>query len=223
MTNTAASNAYEVMLLKQIDDTEHELQKPDLNTNYRHTLQWILSRNQGELSNHLAQVQQNLEFIKSARANPRTAWTNMPDPIEQALASDVSIYERELANPTLAANTRKTDEAMLEDYKQKLADHITNAQLWANLHMDQQDNNSEQIIRSQNQLADYLAKKLGQMQGKTYPQGMSLDAVIAEYQKQVGGSHWFDNRTIIRTIMFSIFILPPIIMLFIAIIKRFSK
>jgi hypothetical protein len=220
---TNAHDAYEGWLLGAVDDTERKLQQTNLNAGYRQSLEWILKLNQGKLSNHQAQIQRESDFVKAVKSNPRTAWTNMPDPIEEALASDVTKYEGELANTSLAPNTRKTYEAMLDNYNQKLADHETNAQLWANLRLALDSHKQEQLVQAQRQLADYLATRLGKVQGKTYPAGMSLDAILAEYQKQANGSHWSNRQTIIRFFLLAVFLVPPVVMIFVALKKRFSK
>ena len=205
-SNGAPRDPYETWLLKTIDDTKRELQQTNLPATYRRTLEWLLREHQGNLSDHQAQVQKKAEFIKSVRANPRTAWTNRSDPIEQAFASDVAKYERMLADPALAPNLRETYEAMLEGYKQDLADHKTNAQLWADLRMARQLKDHERIDLSEKQLADYLAIKLGKIQGKKYSPGMSLDAVLEQYRIQAGGG--IDRRQVIRAILVFVMIAP---------------
>jgi hypothetical protein len=72
-------------------------------------------------------------------------------------------------------------------------------------------------------LANYLAANLGQIQGKTYPSGMSLDAIMSEYRKQENGSHWFDSRAVIRALVIILFLLPPLVMGFVAFKKRLTK
>src|SRR5208283_2768622 len=99
MSNAVPPDIYEVWALKAIEDTKLELQAPNLDTNYQHSLKWLLRQLQGQLADHRTQVQQNNAFLQSVQANPRTAWTNMMDPITEALTMDVAHYERELASP----------------------------------------------------------------------------------------------------------------------------
>jgi hypothetical protein len=185
-SNAVPPDVYEVWCLKAIEDTKLKLQAPNLDANSQHSFNWLLRQLQGQLADHRALVQQNNAFVKSVQANPRTALTNIPDPIAYAFSRDVAHYERELAAPDLTTNERETDAAMLANFKFTLADNQTNAQLWADLHMAEQNKDAGKMVQSKQRLADYLAIKLGELQGKTYPAGMSYDAVMNEYQKQVG-------------------------------------
>jgi hypothetical protein len=206
-TNGIPPDVYEATMLQAIASVRSQLETAGLNTNTQHYLEWKLGQDQWLLSNHQAQVQSRLLFVQSAHADPRMAWTNRIDPVEKLFSSDVAHYERELADPALAANSRKTDEAMLEFYRQKLADRRTNMQLWADLRMGRQNKNAEQITQSERRLANYLAIKLGKMQGKTYPAGISLDAILEQYRIQAGGGK-FDRRKIIVGVLVLVTLLP---------------
>lgn len=213
-------DAMEIGVLNRIKEIKSNLLQSKTDPNSRGMLEHLLKELRGELADHRALVQSNQAFAEAIRSNPRTAWTNMPDPIEQFLSLDVKRNERMLADSALDPNTRKMFERMLEDSRQKLADHKTNAQLWVNLNLARQSKFVEQTARAEKELADYLAANLGKIQGKKYPQGMSLDAIMKEYRKQENGSHWFDGRTAIRMIIFTFVLLLPLVMIFMAIKKR---
>jgi hypothetical protein len=210
-------------LSKMIDSTKKELERPDLDTNMRQRLEWKLKQLAGQLADHQMLIQSNTDFAKAMRSNPRSALTNMADPILQTWSSIVERNERELADPALDPYKRQALETIVANAKQQLADHQTNAQLWANLVQDEISRNTQQAERDKAKLADYLAARLGKVQGKAYTQGMSLEAVMAEYQKQANGSHWFNRQSTIRVILLVIFLAPPLAMIFIALKRRFSK
>jgi len=202
VSNAANQDSYEAWLLQTIEDQKRTLQNTNLNEGIRKNAEWMLMEQQASLANHEASVKQRLEFTKSVQADPKTAWTNILDPPTAALASDVARCQGHLADPALAANERAMYQFELKDYQQKLSDHITNAQLWANVHLAHEHQSPEQIAQAEKQLANYLAVKLGQLQGKTYPQGMSLDAVMEQYRRQFG-----DYETSRRKIMLGVLIL----------------
>lgn len=220
---SAPRDAMEAWLLQMIESTKRDLGKLNLDVNTRQRLEWKMKRLQGQMADYQTQVQSNITIAAAMRSNPKTAFTNMLDPIAQSWSLTVKQYERELADPTLNPYRRQALETIVANAKQQLADHQTNAQLWANLVQAQLSRDSEKVASSQTKLAGYLETKLEKVQGKKYPPEMSLDAVMEEYRKQGNGSHWFDNRTVIRTIIFIVFLLPPLVMIFMAIKKRVSK
>ena len=220
---TNSKSSYEEVLSSSIEETKLALQQTNLNPIYRQSLERLLRVNESKLSDYSVHVKKQHDFLNSVKANPQTAWTNLPDPVQAALESDVKQYQGELANPSLTPEMRRTYEAMLSTFQEKLADHQTNAQLWANLRLATQNQNQEKMILAKKQLANYLAVQLGKIQGKTYPSNMSLEAVMEEYKKQVGYSHWYENQSIIRGILFVCFILPPAIMISVVIKRRFLK
>ncbi len=222
-SNAVPHDAMDAWLLQTIEKTKQDLQRPGLDATSRQFLEMSLRRLYGQWDDHQAQVQSNKAFIEAIRSNPRTALTNMPDPIEQSWSSAIAQKERELADPRLDPYRRQALETIVTTFKQQLADHTTNAQLWANLRLAQQSKDAEQMDHAKRELADYLAKSLGKIQGKTYPTGMSLDAIMEEYREQGNGSHWFNSRTAIRTIILTVFLLPPLLMIYMAIKKRASK
>lgn len=209
----AAHDAYEAMLIYTIDDTKRQLEKTNLNLEHQRGLEWLLDVNQAKLANHYEQLGKHSNFLNSVRSNPKTAWTNMPDPITETLSSDVSRYDALSKDPMLPPRERETYKTMLAGYQSKLADHETNAQLWASLHLAEQNNDPQQVARSEQQLADYLAVKLGELQGKKYPTGMSYAAVVEQYRIQAGGGR-FDRRKIVVAILAVTAILPVVILIF---------
>jgi len=118
----------------------------------------------------------------------------MPDPMEHTLKADISRYEAELSDPALPQNVREADERSLAVSKQQLGEHTTNAQLWANLMLAQQNNDRAQVDEAKKQLASFLAKRLGDVQGKKYPTNLSYDAVVALYGQASGGGSMVDRR-----------------------------
>jgi len=87
-TYTNAHDAYEAWLLSTVDDTKRQLEQTNLNKIYRESLEWFLRSNQQKLTNHQEEIQRQADFVKSVKANSRTAWTNMPDPISEGLVAD---------------------------------------------------------------------------------------------------------------------------------------
>jgi hypothetical protein len=178
----ASSDSYKLWLLEDIDKNRRELSETNLSANYSN-------------------------FISSIRANPKTAWTNALDPIGRALELGIQRDELELAGSNLAPNLRVTYEMMLADSKLKLADHQTNAQLWANLRTAIQNRDAHEIVEAKQALAGYLARRLGPLQGKTFPSNMSYDAIIAQYKIAAGGSQ-IDRRKVIMGILVLLTIMP---------------
>lgn len=206
-TNTVPKDPLEITLIRSIDDTKRELDQTNLNPTYRKSLEHILIMSQEQLSNHEAQVQDNSAYIQSIQEDPKSSITNKPDPLVQAMASIINRYQAELTDTNLDPYRRKADIMILADYQEKLADHMTNIALWNNVTAAQSKNDSKGEAKAQQQLADYLSIKLGQMQGKTYPKGMSLDAVMEQYRIQLGGSR-FDPRKIIIGALILVTLLP---------------
>ena len=180
-TNFASKDPFEIELLQSIDSIRTELRQTNLNSTARLSLEHILTMAQIRLSNHEDQIQQRSKFDKLAQQSKDYFITNPPDPLGQALAADIAAFKTELADTNLNPVRRKTLGAILADYNEKLEDHKTNVNLWNNLTSAQLNRNPEQIVNAKQQLADYLAVKLGQMQGKTYPKGMAYDTVIEQY------------------------------------------
>jgi hypothetical protein len=209
-------NAMEKWLFQKIAETKSELRKTGLDSHMRQFQESMLNRLRGQLQDQRAQVQKSLEMAEAMRTNPATAWMHMPDPIEQGLSSSIARYERELADPALSPGLRESYASAVIDLKQKLEDHQTNAQLWADLRLARQTKDAGKISRAEHGVADYLAAKIGK------PSGMGLDAVMKEYKKQTGGSHWFNRPTIIRAALVIIFLLPPLVLIFFALRKRRS-
>lgn len=207
-------NAMEKWLFQKIAETKSELQKTGLDSHMRQFHESMLNRFRGQLQDQRGQVQKNMEMAEAMRTNAATAWMHMPDPVEQGLSSSIARYERELADPALSPGLRESYASAVIDLKQKLTDHQTNAQLWADLRLARQSKDAEKISSAEHGVADYLAAKIGK------PSGMSLDAVMKEYKKQTGGSHWFDRTTIIRAALVIIFLLPPLVLIFFALRKR---
>ena len=216
-SNIVPHDAMEAWLLKTIETNKFDLQKTNLDSHSRWMLEQHLRLLQGQWSDHEAQVESNKAFAEAIRSNPRGALTNMPDPITQALSLSVARTKSELADPTIDPYRRQAHETVLGTFKQQLADHETNAQLWADVHSARASGNQEEISNAEHMLADYLAAKIGK------PKGMSLDAVMEEYKKRSGDYHWYDSRPIIRTTLLVVFLVPPTVMIFFALKKRFSK
>jgi hypothetical protein len=106
----------------------------------------------------------------------------MTDSLEKVLATSIERYEQYLADPSLDPYHRSAYERLLDDTNQKLADHRTNAQLWANVLQARVSRDAEKVARNEQQLADYLAARMGKIRGKPFPPGTSLSAVMKEYR-----------------------------------------
>lgn len=209
-------NAMEKWLFQKISETKSELQKPGLDSPTRQFHESMLNRFRGQLQVERGRVQASMEMVEAMRTNPATAWMHLPDPIEQWLSSTIARYERELADPTLSPGLRESYANMVINLKEKLADHQTNAQLWADLRLARQSKDSEKISQAEQGVADYLAAKIGK------PTGMRLDAVMKEYRKKTGASTWLDRTKIIRAVVVSVFLLPPLVLIFFVLRKRRS-
>jgi hypothetical protein len=77
----------------------------------------------------------------------------------------------------------QSHQRLLEWQKQRLADHQTNALLWANLRGASLSKDQEKIAKAERELSEYLTRRLSQIQGTNYPAGMSLRAIMQEYKK----------------------------------------
>jgi hypothetical protein len=159
------------------------------------------------------------------KSNPRASLTNSIDPIEQSLQQAADRLESELSDPNLNPIMRKTYEGLLADRKAQLADHQTNAQLWAHVHLAHQHHDLDQAAQADQALADYLGAKLGRIQGKSYPAGVSLSTVLADYRKQggVSVSAASSPHNVLRLVVIVAFIIPPIVIGFFVFKMRFSR
>jgi len=151
-------------------------------------------------------------MIQSIRLDPRG--TNQMDFVSMALSNSIENYEGELANSNLDPALRQAFKQLLDERKRQLADHQTNAQLWANVHQAAQSKNPGELARAKQELADYLAARIRK------PKGASLDAVIGEYQKKTGDRHWFDNETLIRSLLLIVLVCPLLLIVFLSFRKR---
>jgi hypothetical protein len=132
---------------------------------------------------NILQASNSAEMFKALQNLSGVATSNL-DFVELTLSKSVANLERDLNDPDPI--TRKVAATMLEDRRKQLAEYRTNAQLWANLHQAKESGNAEKTSRASQELADYLAARLGSIQKKTYPPGMSLDAVMKEYRIHYG-------------------------------------
>jgi hypothetical protein len=221
--STFSHDSMDSWILEKISDIKIKLQKTDLNPLVLQTLQTELWQFRGQLTNHRALVRERLSLVENMRTNHAVAATNNLDSIGTTIHRTISNFELQSANPALPSNMRKMYKTLAEDRRRQFDDHQTNAQLWANLRLAQQTANTERVTRSEGELADYLAARLGKIQGKTYPQGMKLDAILNEYRIQAGEANRFKGVTITRIIMFTVFFLPPLVIFFIAFKRHSSK
>lgn len=213
---SVTNDAREVFLRHLIADAERNLENTNLDARLRPVIESQLRQHRMELTNYEEQrkedAEQKRKFQEALRANPRTAWTNMPDPLENSLRASIRRYESELSDPGLAANVRETDERSLAVLNQQLAERATNVQLWANLRLGIENDNSAQIDEAKKHLASFLAKRLGDTQGKQYPTNLSYDAVIALYQKASGtSSPTVDRRKIVISALVLAAVVPIVI------------
>ena len=148
--------------------------------------------------------------LDAANLNPQGALTNRPDFVGATLTRSVARYEQELTNPGLDPVLRKSYERLLDQRKGQLADHETNLQLWTSLHRAHESRDVEKAATAERELANYLSRRLGTIQGKTYPTGMSLEAIATEYAKASGGRM---TRLEFALTVFLMVVISPIVFL----------
>jgi hypothetical protein len=133
-------------------------------------------------------------------------------PTEQLLIQYVSEAKKQLADPSIDNMTRKRLERDFAYYQARLADHQTNLILWSNLEDAQRLKDSTQITKAETELSDYLANKLGKIDGKQYPKGMPLAKVTGLYDARLGhGSHMDRTKWTIRIALIASTALPLIL------------
>jgi hypothetical protein len=137
--------------------------------------------------------------------NPKNG--DIPDPMEKVLEAGVASAERDLADPNLSPQNRELFGRILAERKQQLAEHRTNTFLWAQLRSAMRSKDKKAIAAAESAVADNLSAQLGRIQGKTYPKGMSLEAVSQEYQKQIHGNR-FDRHKILLSVLAVLTIVP---------------
>jgi hypothetical protein len=144
--------------------------------------------------------------------------------VEEQLSGEIANIKNQLTNSSLDKVTRRRLEWQLSDDEKSLQDHITNTMLWAKLTQARFSHDPDRIANAETKLADYLAKKLGAIEGKNYPTGMSLEKVTDLINAHLGrGSYWSDKKPLIRIILLAFLLLPPLVMVFLAIKKRIKK
>jgi len=194
-------------LKKRIQQDQVTLQNTNLNESSRHFIEIGLKDLQNRLESMQNEVQSNNATVQAISANPAGAVTNLGDPIDLAMSRQVDSYQKELADPALDHTRREAIEFALSDLTQIRDDHRLNAQLWSNVTDARRSRDSKHIAQAEGELADYLAKKLGKMQGKTYPTGMSLEAVMEQYRIQAGGAK-VNRRKIVLAALLLVALLP---------------
>ncbi len=120
------------------------------------------------------------------KVNPRSSVTNGPDFPSYTMSEMITRLEGQLQNPNLDTNNRALLENRLQDRKEKLGESERNAQLWANVNRAYQSRDHAESVHAEQELADFMAARLGRVEGKTYPQGMSLEAVMQLYKARTG-------------------------------------
>jgi uncharacterized protein YcfL len=144
--------------------------------------------------------------------------------VEEQLSGEIVNIKIQLTNSSLDKVTRQRLEWELADDEKSLQDHKTNVILLENLHQAILSRDSDRTASAEAKLADYLTKKLGAMDGKNYPTGMSLAKVTDLINTHLGkGSYWSDKKMLIRIILFTFLLLPPLVMVFLAIKNRSKK
>jgi hypothetical protein len=200
-------DAMESWLRREISTTQADLQHTNLDELTRLTLSRQLWDFKERLAEHQAQVQTNLARVELLRTNKALATMDPPDFIGQRLSESIQHFQHEAANPNLPPMLRQTFQTLADNRAKRLADHETNVQLWANVMHARQAPDVEKRAQAERELADYLAANLGQIQGKTYPPGMSLDAILKDYKKS--GSGWqMDRRTVVLVVLIVVLVSP---------------
>jgi hypothetical protein len=119
--------------------------------------------------------------------------------------------------PKLPSFTNSTH-AMVQ---QAMADHATNAQLWANLIQAQieatKNGDKAAVGRAERKLADYLEEQFGRINGTNYPPGMSLAQIAKEGRAKIGQKSdqkngqitiTLDRRKLVLTILVVVMLAP---------------
>jgi hypothetical protein len=70
--------------------------------------------------------------------------------------------------------------------KEQLDDLERDAQLWANVHRALQSRDHAESVHAEQELADFLSARLARVEGKSYTQGVSLEAVMQIYKARTG-------------------------------------
>ena len=144
-------------------------------------------------------------FAGSPAATTNAPLPAGPGPTEILIQGWIEDYRRQLATPGIDAQTRKRLESQLEYYQEKLEDHRTNDRLWDNLHQARTTKNVEKVTESERALADYLALKLSSIEGRNYPTGMSLAAIMEHYNAhanpiKVTHGRWYARWLVITVV-----------------------
>lgn len=137
---------------------------------------------------------------------PATNLASPDDTFGSTMSSRSSYLEQMAANTNVDPILRKNYEHLAVGYRKLITDHQTNAQLWANLRIARSSKDPEKIARAEQELADYLAAKLGNINGKAYPTNMSLQAILKEYKK--AQPQKFDPTVMIRGVIVIFLLLP---------------
>jgi hypothetical protein len=95
-----------------------------------------------------------------------------------------------------------------------MADLQTNAALWENVHQAILSGSTQKIASAEGTLADYLALKLGRIEGKQYQTGMTLAAVIDKYNAHLGRpAPWRRGALLARLVLLMTLSVPALVLL----------
>lgn len=113
--------------------------------------------------------------VELMRTNPAAARTNGFDPIAIGMQQSIANYEADATNvdPVFAQNLRQ----ITEQRKAQLADWRTNSQLLQNVRQARALKDPEKVEKAKQELADYLAAKMGK------PPGTKLDDLLSEIRQ----------------------------------------
>jgi hypothetical protein len=181
-TNSVApSGSMATDLLRRIAFYQGELNK----TNLPPILRSMYNTNLALLSNTLAIFGNGPKFNLSSIPKP----PSMPELIGSG------------------TNAVPSPRAMNPMLQQAEAEMRTNRQMWKNLVKAQVSHNKPEAARAERELADYLAVQLGKINGKTYPSGMSLAAIMKEYGAKASEKP-FNRRKVVLVILVAVMLTP---------------
>jgi hypothetical protein len=148
-----------------------------------------------------------------AAAEEATAGLQRPlDAFESLLSGYVTNIEAQLANPQIDRVVRQALERRLSSFRGNLAGHRAENSLWQELALARVSNDSAGVARAQARLADYLAGKLGDIEGRRYPTGMSLASVMDRYNAKLGrGAPLRWGKLFVRTVLIALLVVPPVL------------
>lgn len=183
LKNVFVNDNREGKLIDEIKSQQRIVTDPDLDLVRLRDARVSLDRLEAELMWYRQHAKRLAIFQKSLQSNPATAWTNEPDPAVETLELNVWQDKQVLADPDVDPSTRQSVNQIFPLHKQLLSERQTESKLWMQLRIAAQLKKPLDVASAKQNLADYLGRKLGKIEGKTYPPGTSYDTIMDDYRK----------------------------------------